>query len=167
VSGEYIYTSTAIVDSVLSTELSSEVSSRLSGDASLSSDLSSEVSARVSGDASLSTGLSSEVSSRLSGDASLSAITTKKVSQITTGTNISYGTGPGMITTTDQYGTQIYIGSLSAPTTLDQVTTTYGTQLGNVNYVTDITLYIPDAMQWNSTNSTGNAAQDVTWQQLS
>jgi photosystem II stability/assembly factor-like uncharacterized protein len=46
----------------LSTGLSSEISSRISGDVSLSTGLSSEISSRISGDVSLSTGLTSATS---------------------------------------------------------------------------------------------------------
>jgi len=56
----------------LSQGLSSEISSRISGNSSLSQGLSSEISSRISYDSSLSQGLSSEISSRISYDSSLS-----------------------------------------------------------------------------------------------
>ena len=67
----------------ISTALSTEISSRISGDSSLSSGLSTEISSRISGDSSLSTlrlsgdnslstALSTEISSRISADSSLS-----------------------------------------------------------------------------------------------
>ena len=60
-------------DSLLSTSISTETSSRISGDASLSTSLSSETSSRISGDSSLSSSISTETSYRISGDASLSS----------------------------------------------------------------------------------------------
>jgi len=59
-------------DASLSTALATEVSDRASADASLSTALATEVSDRASADASLSTGLATEVSDRASADASLS-----------------------------------------------------------------------------------------------
>ena len=118
------------------------------------------MSERLSGDATLSGSLSSEVSARLSGDAGLYNITAKKLSQITNVGPVSSGTGPGMITISTP-GTRIHIGSLSAPVDGN----TFGIQLGNVDYNADVTLYIPDSMQWNATNNSFPFSNtNVFWQ---
>ena len=103
-------------DVSLSSGLFAEVSSRVSGDVSLSSGLSAEVSSRVSGDVSLSSGLSAEVSSRVSGDVSLSSGLSAEVSRrtsadISLSTAISSITGGG-ITSSSLVNTQIFDPSL-------------------------------------------------------
>jgi len=69
----------------LSVDLSAEISSRVTGDASLSTALATEVSDRASADASLSTALATEVSDRASADASLSTALANEVSDRASG----------------------------------------------------------------------------------
>jgi hypothetical protein len=83
----------------------------------------------------------------------------KKVTQLSSVTNISSNIGPGYICIiTDSTG--INFGS----TTLGS-----GNRLGGVNtgIAVNTRIYVPGAMPWNSTNALGTSQVTVFWQSLS
>jgi hypothetical protein len=159
-------------DASLTNSLSSESSSRVSGDTSLTNALSSESSSRVSGDASLSLELSYEVSERRSGDANLSLELSSEVSERMSGdvslsniiTKKVSSLGTSSSASSGIGPGMIWNPSGSAVIYFNNVRlgTTTGIIAGNS------AVYVPDCIEWNSTtNATPFPAKNVSWQLLS